>query len=390
VTVDSTRATPAERYLRLGLQLGRCVEGIVDAYYGPAELRAAVESEPPVDPSRLAADADALFGELEDGWLRDQVAGLRTYAGVLAGEATGYADEVEGCYGVRPERTDESVFAAAHEELDGLLPGAGSLVERLERWESSTRVPPERVEHAMAAIIELARAQTRELIELPEGEGVELELVHDVAWLGFCEYLGGFRSRIMVNADLPRSVFELLVLAMHETYPGHHTDSATKERVLVRGRGLVEETILLVPTPQSLVAEGIATLAPGILLEGGGGGEFAALVHDLGIDFDLEHTLAVDLAREPCRWAQVNAALMLYERDATDAEAQAYLERWAVVEPELAAHLIRFLREPTSRSYILNYAAGRKLGHAYVDGDPARFCRLLTERIRVRDLLAAA
>ena len=36
-------------------------------------------------------------------------------------------------------------------------------------------------------------------------------------------------------------------------------------------RGLLEETLVLVPTPQSLVTEGIATLAPHVLLEGDGG-----------------------------------------------------------------------------------------------------------------------
>ena len=87
-----------ERYLRLGLQLGRHVEGIVDAYYGPPELAAAVDAEPPVDPRRLVSAAEALLDEVEDGWLGDQVAGLRTFAGVLAGEPRSYADEVEGCY----------------------------------------------------------------------------------------------------------------------------------------------------------------------------------------------------------------------------------------------------------------------------------------------------
>ena len=115
------------RYLRLGLRLGRHVDGIVDAYYGPPELAAAVDAEPPVDPRRLVAEADALLDELEDGWLRDQVGGLRTYAGVLAGESTSYADEVQGCYGVRPAHTDEAVFAAAHERLEELLPGTGTL-----------------------------------------------------------------------------------------------------------------------------------------------------------------------------------------------------------------------------------------------------------------------
>src|SRR5262245_10052806 len=62
-----------ERYLRLGLRLGRHEEGVVDAYFGPPELAAAVAAEAPAEPVVLVADADALLDELEDGWLRDQV-----------------------------------------------------------------------------------------------------------------------------------------------------------------------------------------------------------------------------------------------------------------------------------------------------------------------------
>jgi hypothetical protein len=119
----------AERYLRLGLQLGRHVEGLVDAYYGPPEPPAAVEAAPPVEPRTLVAAAAALLDELEDSWLRDQVVGLRTYAGVLAGESLSHADE-EGCYGVRPTYTDEAVFRGAHERHEQLLPGEGTLAER--------------------------------------------------------------------------------------------------------------------------------------------------------------------------------------------------------------------------------------------------------------------
>jgi len=168
-----------ERYLRLGLQLGRHVDGMVDAYYGPPELAAAVDAEPPVDPRALVSATETLLDELEDGWLRDQVVGLRTYAGVLAGESGSYADEVEGCYGVRPNHTDEAVFAAAHERLEELLPGDGPLAERYERWQDSTRVPTEQIERTVAAVVEEARAWTRRLVELPEGEGIALEIVRD-------------------------------------------------------------------------------------------------------------------------------------------------------------------------------------------------------------------
>jgi hypothetical protein len=379
----------AERYLRLGLQLGRHVEGIVDAYFGPPELAAAVEAEPPVDPQALVSAAEALLDELDDGWLRDQVVGLRTYAGVLAGESGSYADEVEGCYGVRPTYTDEAVFTAAHERLEELLPGDGPRAERYERWQDSIRVPTEQVEETVAAVIEEARAWTRGLVELPDGESVVLETVRDKPWLAFCEYLGGFRSRIAVNVDLPTSGIELLQLTIHETYPGHHAERCTKEHLLVRGRGLVEETLVLVPTPQSLVTEGIAEFAPEMLLEGNGGAALAAIVHDAGIELDLDHALAVDRALKPCRWAEVNAALMLHADGATKRDIQAYLERWGLMTPKLASHLVRFLTEPTSRNYVITYPAGRELCRSYVAGEPERFRRLLTEQVRVRDLLEA-
>ena len=34
-----------EQYLELSLRLGRHVDGLVDAYYGPAEIAARVDSE---------------------------------------------------------------------------------------------------------------------------------------------------------------------------------------------------------------------------------------------------------------------------------------------------------------------------------------------------------
>jgi hypothetical protein len=380
----------AERYLRLGLQVDRHVAGTVDAYFGPPELAAGVAADPPVEPRALVSAAEALLEDLADGWLRDQVLGLRAYAGVLAGESRSYADEVEACYGMRPTYTDEALFTAAHERLEELLPGAGPLRERYQRWRDSTIVPSELVEHTIAAVIEEARAQSRRVVELPDDEGVALAIVRDEPWMAYCHYLGGLRSKIEVNVDLPLPAIELLRLAIHEMYPGHHVERSCKEHVLVRGRGLLEETLVLVPTPQSLVSEGIAELAPFVLLEGDGGTALAAIVHEAGIELDLAHALAVERAMEPCRWAEVNAALLLYDGDATEAEVLGYLYRWGLLTPKLAAHVIRFLTEPTSRTYISAYSAGRELCRSYVAGDPERFRHLLTEQVRVGDLLAAA
>jgi len=142
-----------------------------------------------------------------------------------------------------------------------------------------------------------------------------------------------------------------------------------------------------VPTPQSLIAEGIATLAPGVLLDGEGGPAFATIVRDSGIDFDLAHARAVRRALQPCGWARVNAALLLHEGGASEAETRTYLERWALLTPEWADHMLRFFNEPTSRSYVLTYLAGRELCRAYVAREPDGFMRLLTEQVRVGELL---
>jgi hypothetical protein len=79
---------------------------------------------------------------------------------------------------------------------------------------------------------------------------------------------------------------------------------------------------------------------------------------------------------------------MLHEQGESEAATQAYLERWGLLSPELAAHVVRFLDEPTSRTYLMNYAAGRELCGAYVAGE-LRFGTLLIEQVRVGDLLAA-
>ena len=48
---------------------------------------------------------------------------------------------------------------------------------------------------------------------------------------------------------------------------------------------------------------------------------------------------------------------------------------------------VGFFIEPASRTYVITYPAGRELCSSYVAGDPERFRRLLTEQVRVRELV---
>jgi hypothetical protein len=378
----------AEPYILLGLRLGRHVEGLVDAYYGPEELARQVESEPLAEPEALVADAETLLAELDDGWLADQVRGLRTYAGVLAGEQLSYSDEVEGCYGVRPERVSTDVYAEVHEGLEALLPGSGDLAARYEQWKEARLVPDERVVPALRDVVEALRERTRHLLDLPDGEALELEAVRDEPWWAFNYYLGGLRSRVVANVDVPTTADDVVELAAHEVYPGHHTEHASKEQRFIRERGELEESIQLVPTPAALLQEGVAEIGTEFVLDGAVRDRVVEILRRHGVEYDLEHSRRVRELRRPVRRIGVDAALMIHEDGAPPEAVQAYLQRWGLFSPDHARHTIRFVTDPTWRAYVITYSAGRELCRRWVAGDPARFVRLLTEHVRVSDLLA--
>jgi hypothetical protein len=380
-------ASPAEAYILLGLRLGRHVDGLVDAYYGPPELKERVDGEPVIEPPALVAEADALLADLDEGWLRDQAVGLRIYAGKLDGEEISYSDEVERCYGVRPVQQATEIYEEAHERLDELLPGAGSLPERYQAWRRSCTIPDGLVVPALqAAAAELRRA-TSALVDLPDGEEAVVEPVRTEPWWAFNYYLGGLRSRVVVNLDVPTTCHEVVHLAGHEIYPGHHTEHAVKEQLLIRDRGLVEESIQMVPTPAPLIQEGIAELGPGLVRDDDLRDRLVAALGRHGLDYDAERSEAIAGARRSLRRVTVDAALMIHEQGASIAEAEAYVQRWALSTPEEAGHSVGFVVDPTWRAYTITYSAGRELCEAWVGGEPARFRRLLTEQVRVADLL---
>jgi hypothetical protein len=382
----------AERYLVLGLRLGKHVDGLVDAYYGPAELQEQVDAEDTIPAAHLASDADALRDELPDGWLRDQVHGCATYAHVLAGDEISYSDEVEGCYGVRPSKTPVEVYEAVHAELDELYPGEGSLFERRNAWRDLHLVTGDLAVPVFQDLLPLLRSRTETLlVGLPQGESVVLEPVTDEPWWAFNYYLGELRSRVVLNVDVPTTGQDVIHLVGHEVYPGHHTEHSVKEELLIREQGKIEEGIQLVPTPQAVLSEGIAETGAELVLDDAAREEAYAILRRHGATLvDPERARRIAKVAEGLRTVGLDAALMIHEEGASVDEAEAYVKKWNLSTPEQAKHSVRFVTDPTWRAYVITYSAGRDLCRAYVGGDPARFRTLLTEHVRIGDLLAAA
>lgn len=372
-------------YLELCLRLGRHVDGLVDSYYGPPEIAARVDAEPLREPAELVADAEALLDENDDTYLEAQLVGLETVARKLAGEEIPFADEVERCYGIRPQRVPEERFEAAHRELDEALPPGGSLAERYQRWREGDAVPVDRLPAVLQALTGRLRGLTARRFGLPERETARLDFVTDEPWAAYNYYLGGLTSRVAVNTDVSLNASFVAELMAHELYPGHHTEHAWKEAVLYRGQGLLEESALMIGAPQSLIAEGIAGMAIDMVVEDHDG--FAEeVLGGLGIDYDADAGRRIREAREPLERVVGNAAQLLHEDGISPEEAQAYIQRWGLVSEKRAKHNVEFVTHPIWRSYITTYADGDELCRNWVDGDPARFKRLLTEQLTPADL----
>ena len=401
-TVGFATGSTVERYLELGLRLGRHVDGFVDAYYGPPELAARVEAGPPQAPAALARDAGRLIADLDAGegddeigpdrrrWVRAQAVGLRTSARKLAGEPIGYLDEVESCYGARPRLVPEDELAAAHQRLDTVLPGDGPLRERYIAWREAHAVPVDRLEEAIRSLADDLRERTDATFGLPDGEHVEWIFETNKPWSGFNYYEGDLRSRVAINLDLPVLSLSLGHLVAHEAYPGHHTEHTRKEVGLVRQRRWLEETIFLVGTPQCTLAEGLADLGLEVVFGRRPEPIVAEHLQPLGLRYDADVAAQVAQAAEVLGWVRSNAAVLLHEHGRSLDDCVAYLERWALLPPDRAAKAVSFMTDPTWRAYSHCYTEGLRLCRAYVDGDPARFARLVTDQLLPADLEAAA
>ncbi len=375
-----------ERYLELALRLGKHDDDLVDSFYGSEELAARIAAEEPRDPEALAYEADGLLAELDDDpWLAAQVQALATNARKFAGERFDYVEEGRLVYGIEPRWRDEETFEQAATQLDEALPGAGDVRSRYAGWLEETAIPAEILERALADAAAELRRLTRERIGLPEGEEYELELVKGKRWLGYAEYLGGLKTKISINTDLPLPAGDLVHLTSHEIYGGHHTHRAWIETELVRGLGQTDRTLDLLYAPEAVISEGIAETGPELLV--GNGQELAAAVLGrLGFEYDAEAGAQVIEAREQIRPVAANVAMLLRGRGGSREDALEYATTWSLLPPERVEKLVDSQLRSGSPVYQHTYWQGRELVAGHVGGDPARLRELMTARVRPAEL----
>ena len=409
VAVGGHRRVPvpdriANDYLLLALRLDQHIPGFVDGFFGPAELKARVDIEELRAPRRLVEDAvdllERIAAEVPEpdrrDWLTAQVVALRTHAEDLAGDGLPYLEHVVRCFAWSPVRRDEAVFDEAAAAIDALLPGPARLADRLAAWDDRFVVPPDRLSDVLAWLVARFRARAETLFGLPDGEDLRVQLVTKQPWTGYNWYDGGRQSRFDLNTDLPTRVAELIHVAAHETYPGHHLEHVWKETRLVDGLHRLESSILLINTPECLISEGLADLGHRFASPPEEEADLLVELYEragLAIASDAaaaraaaETTVALTNQRRRLSESRVNAALMRHADGESHDDVLAWLERVGRFAPAVAAKRLEFIEHPLWRTYVFVYHEGEALLGRWLDAVPetervARFSRLLREHL---------
>ncbi len=373
-----TLDTLARDYVRLVLEIDAHESGYVDAYFGPEDLREAARRNPR-ERAELKRDADRIKAALtakvaagdEQGQrakvLLANVSSARFRLDMIDGKRVSFADEAERLFALRPVLKPLAAFDGALRRIDTLVPGTAPLSERVEMFRSRYSIPDDRVQIVMEAAIAECRKRTAAYIPLPPGESFAMELVKGQSWGAYNYYLGGERSLIQINTDLPVSIGSALILACHEGYPGHHVQGIYNEQNY-RDRGWPEYSVAPLYVPAAPLNEGGADFGVELAFPGDERLRFEMDVLYPLAGLDPEAAPAFDALRAAT--AELDGALLKVSQMQIDGEidreeAITLVQKYRLASRDVAAQSLEFDRK--YRSYVINYSVGEALVRGYVD-----------------------
>lgn len=302
--------------------------------------------------------------------LTQRITALITRGGVLAGRfPASFDDEVRLTFGVQVPRYDEAHFRALAAQLDGIIPGQGDLVARVEAFREQFVIPPDRLEAVIGRAMEECRARARAHISLPEDEHVRLDVTGGMPWVGFTEYQGRGQSVVHLNREVPVHIERAIELGCHEGYPGHHVHATLVEQELVRRRGWGEYSLITLLGPQAVVAEGAASYAMELAFsrEERIAFERSVLLPLAGLNGAHLETYYhfIDLLDE-LNYARNEAARRYLYEGMPREQAIRWLMEYGLETRATASQRLNVI--DAQRTYVVTYNYGKRLVRDYVEG----------------------
>lgn len=388
-----------KEYLLLGLRMDKLIDGFVDAYYGPSELKELVGNEKPLSPKNLLESCkklqkqliDEVFIEERVRFLEKTLGAIEASLNIKIGEELPFLEKVNRLYDIKPELIDDSIFYKLAEKLDSVFQGSGTLLDRYNAFKKKHEIPIEMLDYTFNQAFKIISEKTYEVLPdlLPDSEEISFEFVKNKPWGAYNWYLGDFKSRIDINTDVPIDCITILNLVTHEAYPGHHTEHIIKEKQLYIDQKRFEHSILLIPTPEAVISEGIGNTAADVLFSDEEKGQLILenLCHDPSSE-DLDEVFYQHqvLANLSLLWN--NLAILAHKDGWSDDELVKYSLDFGFIPEKKIKQTLKFVRHPLWSTYIFNYSFGEALIKEKFGPHPSPkdFKMLLTHPILPSDL----
>ncbi len=367
----------AERFVKLGLELGQYDAAYIDAYSGPPAWAddAKAHKRSLEDLEIEARDILEALDVLAQGAASPRQQGLKglataalTRTRMAKGKKFAFNDEARALYGVAPPDYTIAEFDVARAEIENILPGDGELAARVAAFMAELNVPGDKLATVFDAAIAECRLRTLLHYKVPDGESFSVRYVTDKPWTGYNWYQGDYRSIIEVNTDLPITIDRAVDLGCHEGYPGHHFWNLVVERDLRRQNNWIEYSIYPLFSPQSFLGEGAANYGIALAFPGDERLRFEREVLFPLAGLDPSKAVKLDQLNKARR--KLSHARNFIARDYLDSRisreaALALTLKYGLESPERSQKSLDFI--DTYRSYVINYNLGRDRVEAFID-----------------------
>ena len=365
----------AEQYVKLALAMGEHHPYYVDAYYGPSKWRTG-EKRPLKD---LKEDISTLLEQLEHvqnsetqsqrkAFLQVQTKSMLTFIQIINNEQVNFDDESLRLYDAVSPNITEAELDKALNELDLMLPGQGSVSERMNNFIEQFVIPKDKLDSVFKAAVVESRKRTKQYIELEEQESFTIEYVQDKVWSGYNWYQGNSFSLIQVNTDFPIYIARAIDLASHEGYPGHHVFNSLMEKHLVNGKGWIEYSVYPLFSPMSLLAEGSANFGVDVVFPHSERIKFErdVLFPLAGLDASkVELYYQVQAVKQQLSYADNMVAKRYLDGEIDDQKAIELLIKYTLVTEKKAQQRLGFIK--ANRAYVINYNLGQDIVKDYIE-----------------------
>ena len=354
----------------------------IDAYIGPSELKEIVEQEEVKKEIELIQATDSLINDLDaldfdinrKEFLKKHLKAVKTILKIFDGQDLSLKEQVESILDIEYKWVDESHFEKGLDYFKEGLPGRGDLIERYAVWnERNVHVFQNRKEKFdyLNFIITEMRKRSNKIVDLPDEENINLEIVTDKRFGASTRYLGNLVSLVEINDDIPFNFFQLLPLITHELYPGHHTEFCLKEEHLINEKDYFESNIFLLTSPQLVISEGIGEVAFDMLFTPQKAAQwiktniynpFEIKVSDVNLEALIQASRYNSLDQ-----VSSNAAIMI-DQGKDEKEVKNYIKKFTLQPEYMLDHTVKNLKSSSlKRVYSFTYYHGKTLVQDYLN-----------------------